>query len=462
MRWISYLNLALIAAILSVGLFFFFLVSREPETLPSLPRIERKELPPSPFSVIEGQELDEGAFSLTWVPPLMQLPDLREELQFFGQNGRPDAGRRAYHIGLKSSGEYTSIEEGERLYLIYQGNFSIEDKIPIRERVALNEKPLWGEVTPSNKGSYLFSPGNQPTPLWIECCSKGNGSLSLQVSMLDEKGGLVKTPPDLRLITLHNQEFPKTLNSAWELGGGRVDSTLLVRQKARWIGRDRFLEMHGGEDFSFAKGRERIDFYHKDTPYFCFIGPQDFLIWKKDRWVNPLPGEETQGYPLLAVKKVDEKLMSLELWDAGGRVKTPLSLMRIKDHQKNPNLNQEFKFVGAKTWAQFIVECSREKKRLTLKSNDWLVLTQEGWKKLETPDEIDAYVSGSLSGPLFILDHLKKQNGRQVLFGHVFNTSRTEVEEIEIAASSHNTLANFCRTIPALPPIKPQLEGNEE
>lgn len=462
MRWISYLNLVLIVAIFSVGIFFFFLVAGEPEATPSLPRVERKELPASAFSAIEGHGLDQGAFSLNWVPPSMQLPDLREELQFFGQNGRPDAGGRAYHIGLKSSGEYTSIEEGERLYLIYQGNFAIEERISVRERVALAQRPLWGDAAPANKGSYLFSPGNQPTPLWIECSSKGSGSLSLQVSMLDEKGGLVKTPQELHLISVHNQEFPRTLSSAWELGGGRVDSTLLVRQKTRWIGRDRFLEMHGGEDFSFANGKERVDFYHKETPYFCFMGPEDFLIWKKDRWVNPLPGEQTQEYPLLAVKKIDEKLMSLELWDVGGKAKILLSLMRIKDHQKNPNLNQEFKFVGAKTWAQFIVECSREKKRLILKSNDWLILTQEGWKKLETPDEIDAYVSGNLSGPLFILDRLKKQNGRQVLFGHLFNTSRTEVEEIEIAATSHNSLANFCRTIPALPPIKPPFEGNEE
>lgn len=466
MRWLPYLNAALVATLICVCVFFFFHSTGENEILTIHPRIERTELPPSSFSEPEDHDLSSGPFSLNWVPPLMQLPDLRGELQFFGQNGRPDAayGKTSYHLGLKSSGELRSVRENERLYLIYQGNYanSFIDRIPYREPAALTERPLWGEVSTGGKGSYVFSPDNQPTPLWLEICpSYNSGTITLSVKMLDEKGGFVKTPGEFRQITLAAQEFPKAQTVGWELGGYRVDSTLLVRQKARWIGSDRFLEMHGGDEYAFVLGREKIDFLDGETLYSCFVGPGDFLIWKEGRWTMPIPGENTEGLPLLSVRKIDEKIMSLELWDRPGRSKTALSLIRAKDHNKSPDLTQELKFVGAKTWAQFIVEC-RNGGRLTLKPNDWLVLTQDGWKKLDSPEQVDEYVGGFLLGPLFVLDKMIKQNGRQVLVGHLFNLTRTEVEEVELEASSNTSLANFYRAVPLAPPIKPRIEGNEE
>jgi len=465
MRWLPYLNVVLVATLIFVGILFFFHSPGKNEIPTFLPRVEQTELPKSAFTQAEDQDFGEGPLALNWVPPLMQLPDLRVELQFLGQNGRPDAahGKAVFHIGLKSSGECRSIREGERVYLVYQGNYasSFLDRTPYREPITTAQRPLWGDVPTSNKGSYVFSPDNQPTPLWLETCFKGDGEISLRVNMLDEKGGLVNTPQELRQITLQAQEFPKSQITGWELGGYRVDSTLLVRQKARWMGSDRFLEMHGGEAFSYVVGRERIDFLDGETAYSCFIGPNDYLVWKEERWVTKMPGEQTEGSPILCVRKIDEKIMSLELWDVLGRAKTVLSLIRAKDHNKTPNLSQEFKFVGAKTWAQFIVEC-RNGVRLTLKPNDWLVLTQNGWKKLDSPEQIDEYVDGKLTGPLFVLDKMAKQNGRQVLVGHLFNASRTEIEEIELEATSNTSLANFCRTIPLAPPIKPQLEGDEE
>lgn len=465
MRWLPYLNAALVAILICLGMFFFLRAPEESDILTIHPRIERTELPKSSFSEPEDYDLSSGPFSLNWVPPLMQLPDLRGELQFFGQNGRPDAawGKTSFHLGLKSSGEMRSVREKERLYLVYQGDFGgFFDRIPYREPVSTSETPLWGDIsTTSRKGSYVFSPDNQPTPLWLEVSSGSTNAISLYVKMLDEKGGLVKSPQDLRQITLSAQEFPKSQTVGWELGGYRVDSTLLVRQKARWIGSDLFLEMHGGDEYAYTAGREKIDFLDGDTTYSCFLGLGDYLVWKDEHWKTPAPGENTEGLPILCVKKIDDKIMNLELWDGLGRSKTALSLIRVKDHNRSPDLAQEFKFVGAKTWAQFIVEC-RNGGRLTLKPNDWLVLTQEGWKKLDSPEQVDQYVDGSLMGPLFVLDKMTKQNGRQVLVGHLFNLSRTEVEEVELEASSNTSLANFYRAIPLAPPIKPKLEGNEE
>lgn len=460
MRWLSYLNLMLITALVLMGALFFFHAAEKSVLPPFSPHVDKTELPQSAFAQTEDLDLGEGPLALSWVPPKMQLPDLRGELQFFGQNGRPDAaqGKPSFHIGLRSSGECRSVCESDRIYLAYQGHHSAYPSE--RETVTPSQRPLWGERA-AGRGSYAFSPDNQPTPLWLEAHPTSAGALSLQVHMLDEKGSLVSTPEQLKNITLNAQDFPKSQTVGWELGGYRVDSTLLVRQKARWIGSDRFLEMHGGDDFSHIVGLERVDFFDGEALYSCFLGPKNFLVWKENRWTNPKTGESTVGLPLLCVRKIDEKILSLELWDAEGRAKTTLSLIRAKDHHKTPNLSHEFKFVGAKTWAQFIVEC-RNGERLTLKPHDWLVLTQDGWKKLDSPEEIDAYVEGRLVGPLFILDKMHKQNGHQVLAGHLFNSSRTDVEEIELQATPNTSLANYYRTIPIAPPIKPLIEGDEE
>lgn len=467
MRWLGLVNIFLVGTILLVGALFFF--SGQTEIYPpSIPRAVSKELPKSPFADSEEffQGIGEGIVNLTWVPPQMQLPDLRQELQFCGKNARPDASLEGayFHVSLKGSGERACVREGERTYLVYQGHYSSKAlrQLPAREPLATAITPLWGEasIEESESHSYVFSPGNQPTPLWFEVKSTNENTLEVRVSILDEKGALVSSPKELRSFHIQAQEFPKTQVFGWDLGKYRVDTTLLVRQKARWMGPDLFLEIHGGDEFAHAIGKEKIDFLDGDSAYSCFIGPGDFLVWKKDRWEVPRKNENTQSLPLLVVKKIEEKIMSLELWDPEGRGKLLLSLIRCKDHTRPPNLAQEMKFVGAKTWAQFIVEC-RMGGRMTLKLHDWLVLTQDGWTKLDSPEQVDAYVNQTITGPLFILDKMNKQNGHQILVGHLFNASRTEVEVVELSTSPPNTpLANFYHHTLIAPPIQPRFSQN--
>lgn len=471
MRWVSVVNLILMGVIL-LGTTLFIVSRHEIEFPPFISLPEQKELPKSPFGECEEffQEIGEELFTLKWVPPQMQLPDLRQELLFFGKNARPDSlpGRASFHFSLKGSGEHSLVREGERTYLVYQGSYSPKEyRADQAEPFVSGPQALWGEVSRRAQSEeshpYVFSPGKQPTPLWFEVKQMGEQSVEVRVSMFDEKGTLVVSPSTLRTFHLQQQEFPKAQIVGWDLSGYRADATLLVRQKARWIGPDLFLELHGGDEFAHVTGKERIDFLDDSRPYSCFVTCGDFLIWREDHWEVTQPGEETESLPLMVVKKIDEKIMSFELWDPEGRGKTHLSLIHAKDHQGMPNLSQEFKFVGAKTWAQFIVEC-RTGGRMTLKPHDWLVLTQNGWIKLDSPAHIDAFVGQSINGPLFVLDKMTKKNGRQVLIGHLFNSSRTEVEEIELTSSPPTPLANFCRHIPVIPPIQPknvELEGCE-
>lgn len=473
MRFLSVVNLVLVGIVLIVLALFIF-SKKEKEGLVLVAHSELTQLPKSLFAESDDffQNIGESFLTLKWVPPQMQLPDLRSELIFYGKNARPDflPGKSSFHVSLKSSGEKLLIREGERTYLVYQGNYFPKEKKQeaFYEHIGSSSQPIWGDVSlkgeQNDKNSYVFSPGNQPTPLWFEVKNSGELTIEVRIHMLDEKGALVVSPAELRVFQLQIQDFSKAQAGSWDLGGWRVDSTLLVRQKARWVGPDLFLKLHGGNEFAHIEGKERIDFFEHPNLCSCFVSVNDFLIWKDGRWSVAKDTDNTEHFPLLVVKKIEEKILSLELWDAEGRGKTLLSLIRAKDHNGLPDLSQEFKFVGAKTWAQFIVEC-RSGIRMTLKPNDWLVLTQNGWVKLDSPSQIDDFVNQSLIGPLFILDKMVKKNGRQVLMGHLFNTTRTSVEEIELTSSSPTPLANFYRHIPIIPPIQPkavEIEGDEE
>ena len=489
MRWIGVVNMALAGMIL-VAIAFFLIGRTEEEPLFVCSRPVQKELPKSPFTGSEDffQGIEEGILSLKWVPPQMQLPDLRHDLVYYGKNSRPDsvAGKASFHLVLRESGERALVRQEEKIYLVYQGNYSPKiikhsnGKPVVNPGVNPNAHAtgaLWGDepfqenksLHESKQGagsSYVFSPGNQPTPLWLEVKSASEQTLEVRVSMLDEKGVLVTSPTEWRSFHLQAQEFPKSQLIGWELGGYRVDTTLLVRQKARWVGGDLFLEMHGGDDFAYVFGKERIDFLDSTDPYSCFVSEGESLVWEGGRWRRAETIDNSQSLPLLFVKKIDEKIMTFELWDTEGKGKNILSLIRAKDHIAKPSMAYEMKFVGAKTWAQFIVE-NRSGERMTLKLHDWLVLTSEGWAKLDTPEKIDAYVGHRLTGPLFVLDKMAKHNGHQVLVGHLFNTTRTEVQEVELTSATTNSLANFYRHMPKTPPLLPSpsqviLEGGVE
>lgn len=408
MRIIAFINLTLFAlTILTVGLsvtLFNKGVSQENHYLmppePSFPK--------SPFPQNETN-FTQGPFSLKWTSPQSMLPDLKQEVTYLGKNHRPDVqeGKSRFYISIGKNKDPILAESGEKLYLTY-----------------------------SQSGAYSPSFDNMETPLWLEMVPMmtdrtGEEYLEVKAYLLDEEGLLITYPSNHHLFTLKMEERKGGGATPWELSGLRVDGSLLIRQGARLTGKDLFLEMHGGDPFKDILDRDRLDFLSGDNPYCCFIKEGDFLIWKDKQWQRAGKDDETSHYPLLAIKKLDEKSLSVELWDIEGKNKFLLSLPRSKNFDPPLDLNQEFKLVGAKTWIECVVECRG--KRFLVKEGDWMVLTPDGWHKIASEKEVDDFVDQKMSGPLFILDKITKKNSRTTLVGHLFNALRTSVADIELA-----------------------------
>ncbi|GAB4238067.1 MAG: hypothetical protein Tsb0021_17830 [Chlamydiales bacterium] len=373
-----------------------------------------RKLPKPQFS--QNQEAyDAIAYQLLQLEfgtPTLRLPNLQNFLIYYGTSDRPDVtnDEALLHFALGNGRELGSITAGEKLYLKYDRR-----------------------MTPPQ---YVFSPGNRPTPIWIEGIPRDK-EVELAVSMEDEEGRVVRDPPEHAHFVLQEREFVRGSGaSPWEIGDWRVDGTLLARQRARWFGEDKFLEKHGGEEYSNIAHKQRIDFGEHEGTYSVYLALGETLAWKEGRWVQVIPGRESKGYPLMQVKRLEERIMSFDLWDPDGKAKITLNLLKSKEPWAPQMVQQDFKFVATRTRSQYVFEVKDEK--MTLSPHDWLLLTENGWVKLDSEEDIDDYVDRKATGSLFVFDGVAKKDDRNVLIGTLFNPSRTDMQLIELPLPQSN------------------------
>lgn len=371
------------------------------------PTLTKRSLPNGAFTMPKQafDAIGNTVFDLKFSPVPIQLPDLRTQLIYCGKNGRPDApsDKLTLHFAFNGNPNLATVLVGEPLYLQYD------------KKVATH---------------YVFSPSNAKTSLWLEASSQGNEAL-LKLYMRNENGDVVHEPAAHAQFALPERENMRMVGRTWELSKWRVDGSLLARQKARWMGPDRFLERHGGSEFNTLQGKHRVEFTDEEENYSIYVGLNDSLIWEDNRWRAVQPGQESLKFPLLVVKRVEDRLMGFELWDVDGKGKVVLNLVKTNETwAAAQHLETCFKCIGARTRSQYIFEIDDQ--RMLLSPNDWILQTDDGWTKLTNSEEIDDYVTRKLTGVLFVFDGVGRNEERQVLLGTMFNPSRTEAKSVEL------------------------------
>lgn len=407
-RWLLLLNsgLLLFALLFLAAAGWWSLSPKPPLEIPS----STHQTPTAPTNSFRQpaeayEQPTDRLFSLNYAPPALQLPNLRNVLVYYGENGRPDSTSEqpALHFGLVGEGNMATVMPNSPLYLVYNATGS--------------------------PAKYSFSPDNQSTPLWIEAAPAGVNQAHVHLFLRTPDGEVLRKPVNQHQFLLPRKELNRYGNQ-WQLGSLRVDGTLLARQKARWQGIDRFLERHGGQEYSYAQDKERIDLGEGENLYSLFIDDKSCLIWKQERWRLPDPEEATQAYPLLCVKKIDPRLITFELWDLQGKGRIQINLLKTVDTPPPKQLLNSLKFLGARTLSQFLFEINGE--RITLRPKDWLIYKENRWELLEEPEMIQSYVDKRLNGPLFVFDQVLRAGDHQLIQGTLFNTSRSEEAEVEL------------------------------
>ncbi|MDP1836062.1 MAG: hypothetical protein Q8K75_09085 [Chlamydiales bacterium] len=367
------------------------------------------------FAQPEAAYNDIGAPVLTTsiVQPKLELPDLRAYLNYYGTNARPDIGAasKLLYFGLKGTEVPVGAPDGEKLYLRYDAT----------------KKP----------GMFVFSPENRPTNLWI-IAKKDDTKANIQVGMVDENGAPVTEPIARATFVLAARDFTRAGGATWEIGKWKVDGTLLARQRARWFGQDQFLNKHGGEEFDEQEGRERIEFGEANERFVVYVKEGDCLIWDGQKWHPIQVGEASRGFPLMCVNKVDERLMRLDLWDAGGQGHVALNLVKSREAWTPKTFEQDFKFVSSRTLSQYVFEVKKD--RIVLRPFDWLLLTEKGWIPLNSVEEIDGYVDRKTPGVLFVFAGPAQKEDKQVLRATLYSPSRTETFDIDFPLDQSSIL----------------------
>ncbi|MCB1136920.1 MAG: hypothetical protein KDK78_11680, partial [Chlamydiia bacterium] len=408
MRWLEKLNFALAVLLATAALVMASLwVMGAPRVDSNARAPISRRLPAPPFAqdAAAYTAVGEPLIQVELKPVEIQLPDLRRYLQYLGRNLRPDINPDAplLQLTLRGNEDIYSTAPGEPVYLRYQKT----------ERT----------------GIYLFSDKNEPTSLWVTVTAVPGEreEAEVHVHMRDVQGNPITEPSKFAEFRLGIAKGGGG-RGKWSLGDLRVDPSLLARQRARWYGQDRFMQVHGGDEFAFTRGKERVDFGEGESAYAVYLGIGDALIWKDDRWMSATPGPETRSYPLMQMLKINGKLMNLSLWDGEGENFVKLNLVLSRSPTTPSRVFSSLRFLGTKTRSQAIVQVGDE--RQVLSRNDWLLLTKDGWKVLKTVEDVEDYVYRRQVGDLFVFDEIARYEGKQVLKGHVFNTTRTEMQYV--------------------------------
>jgi hypothetical protein len=354
----------------------------------------------------DNYKLTETPFlKLAFNPAALQLPDLRTKLIYYGRNSRPDAAQEEtlFHFDFQGNNNPQAVRPGKPIYLCYD---------------------------PSKKQcSYTFSPENKESSLWFTAESTSKGA-SVSLRMKGERG-VVALPENYAQFDLEEKERPRFGAQPWQMGKWRVDGSLFARQRARWYGKDQFLEEFGGDEYAHLKDKQRIDFAAEgEESYSVYVGLNEMLIWDENRWQAVTESKRSVGKPLLVINKIEERIMNCDLWDPDGKQKLRLNLLKSMESWIPQNLERQFRFVGAHTRSQYAFELNKQ--RMILSPDDWLLHTTEGWVKLDTLEQIDKYVNRVLSGTLFVFEGIGNDGQQQVIEGRMFNASRTEGREMQI------------------------------
>ncbi len=300
--------------------------------------------------------------------------ELENSLQFLGANTRPDAHALSYFFSFKGKA------------LVFTGG----KPHPLTEI-------LGDELTEAQDFYFTLSILEKP---------------HVKISVFEKKG-------ENHCFTskLKDQTPPMEIH----IGGSKLDNYFLTRQKINWVGTDLFLKCYGGEDYEIAQDHTRIDFMHQNPPYSRFVQERDYLVWKDGQWQDQCP--DSNQYPLMEINRIEPQSLMVTIFDVTGRHQHEIALTLSRAHPISSKLSS-LKYIGAKSPKKWLFKDA--KTRLCIEPGDWLLNVGHKWEKINSIEAMDRYIQKINLGELFVVKEFKDDQGKKVLVGDLFNSSRTQ------------------------------------
>lgn len=411
------IRILLSASILVATAMIFYIAIPKKITEPEIPLKKEIKIPHAFGSLSSDYyRIGQTCLNLDNTPTQFSQRDLAQEFVFFGCNDRPDTEQHQpiLFIGTRGCTTMTAIPSNTPMY------------------ISKNRE--------TGKPGYIFSPVKTSGGIWMKAAATGQEAQVLLYMEENESKAAAVPPVEFKL----KPEARPTIGNAWEIGPHKVDNSFLARQKVRWVGPDLFLAHHGGKDFEHLSQKQRVDFGEKEKIYSCFVDEGDCLVWKEDRWQSAAPGVQTQGFPLLQVKRIDSRTMLINLWSPDGKYRLNQTLPRTHDLAELRKTLQNFVYLGTKRWNEWIFQV--DGKRQTIKPRDWWIHHEGRWRKLATKEEIDAFVNLKIQGDLFVVDQIVQEGRERFLRGNLFNAARTKMQPIQLPIKQRPISSSLLKT----------------
>lgn len=341
------------------------------------------------------ESIGSGALELNPRPAWGWMTHLVKELSVIAHNSRPDATGEEAKILLSLSAvkEPLAVASGKTLF-----------------------------VDAGESGPWTFSEATQS--MWIKPILLENGRVLIEagrnVGIAKEERGQFVLP----VGGSQGKAKEQFLHS----------EALASLKKGHFFGKDVWIERYGGVEFASWKDRYKIELGREGATYVVYVMAGDYLIWNGTRWEKAERDQLTSGVPLAVVKVASAQGIELTVWDPSGFYPALIELI--------PEPALRLVAAGDLVPSQLKLRTTSQvsavfgKKRMLLKSGDWVLKTPTGWHVLRRQDEVENYLYHHLKGELFIIDGLVKEHERWVLKATLFNEVRTQMQAVSIPIES--------------------------
>ena len=345
-----------------------------------------------------SKELSSASFALHTNSTHTAVPDLRSQILYYGSLLRPDSEEKSplLHLTFRGDNEQIFVRANTPLYLRYDQG-----------------KNQWKKV--------------EKSPLKLTFQQK-NTTLEVSVELLlpSEKENQGAHPSSTFSITETPSPTSNTANE-WVVDGVPITAHVLEKMNARWCGQDAFLNALSNDDRK--KECQRIIFDGPDGPYTLWLKEGSCCVLEEGSWHAVEMGQKSQGKTLLYVKAITDTTMTIEIWNPDGSAVISISLN--KQVPIKTGSTPSISLIGARSRDAWIA--SIDSQRILLKTDDWLLCSDGSIEKIESQEQLEAYLHGEKEGTLLAFSGIERVGSERSLTGVMIDPSRTASTPLSIS-----------------------------
>jgi hypothetical protein len=309
---------------------------------------------------------------------------LSDELVWVAYESRPDV----------------PLNEAEMLFSLKQGK---------EEWTQQSGKQIYLKESVQGKGLQLST---GPTDLWMRPLLFEEGSALIEVGRREEKA-----------------QFVVGVQGKASLAPSPEHEAIRSLKTGKLFPFDALLQQYGGRELSPLATRTVLEIDSHAMSYAFPVQEGDFLSYEKGEW-HPRPlSQLPRSAPLARIVSCTSEGAQVDVWDERGI--SPLHLTLALSAPPRVPFGEDCQPTSARLRTGTQVSCALGKRRVILKTGDWILKTASGWRHLRGAEEVKLYLNRRLKGELFIIDGIDKS----VLRGHLIDATRTVVQPVHVPIS---------------------------